>query len=167
MKTIACLLGIVLLPVAAFAAEKKSKAPVPNASLSDVKWGKPVNTAGFDKNTLTGKVVVVEEWGVNCPECLAGLPKLAKMAKAGADKGLAVIGFECQNGTKENILKVLKSTRVEYPIQTWGSAPGNTEGSIPYVCVFDVTGKLVFNGSPSEDGFEAAVKKALRDVKSN
>jgi TATA-box binding protein (TBP) (component of TFIID and TFIIIB) len=31
--------------------------------------------------------------------------------------------------------------------------------------VFDTTGKLVFNGSPHDDNFERAVKKALRDIK--
>lgn len=167
MKTIVCLLGIAFLPLTSFAEEKKPKAAIPTASLADVKWGKPVNVPAFDKDSLTGKVVVVEEWGVNCPECLAGLPKIAKLAKSGKDKGLIVVGLECQNGTKENILKILKSTRVEYPVLSGGSATGSSEGSLPYACVFDVNGKLVFHGSPSEEEeeFESAVKKALRDVK--
>ncbi len=164
MKTIACLLGIAFLPVIAIAREKKEAAVLPVASLSDVKWGEVVNDAPFKVEDLAGKVVVVEEWGVNCPPCIASLPDLAKMAKSGEKKGLVVVGLERQQSPKEAILKILKSARVEYPVMSGGSAPGST-GGIPHVCVFDVTGKLVFNGNPHDEDFERAVKKALRDVK--
>lgn len=162
MKTIACLFGLALFPVLATA--KDGKAALPDATLADVKWGTPVNEATFNKDQLAGKVVVVEEWGVNCAPCIASLPDLAKMAKSGEKKGLVVVGLERQQSKKEDILKVLKGAKVEYPVQSGGSAPGNT-GGIPHVCVFDVTGKLVFNGNPHDEDFERAVKKALRDVK--
>lgn len=164
MKAIACLLGIALFPVAAFAKEKEEKAAVPNASLSDVNFGEVVNGVPFDKTTLAGKVVVVEEWGVNCGPCIASLPDLAKMAKSGEKKGLVVVGLERQNSPKEDILKVLKTARVAYPVMAGGSAPGNT-GGIPHVCVFDTTGKLVWNGNPHDEDFERAVKKELRAIR--
>lgn len=162
MKTTACLLALAFLPVTAFA--KDEKPALPAATLADVKWGKPVNEAPFNQDALAGKVVVVEEWGVNCGPCIASLPALAKMAKSGEKKGLVVVGMERQNSTKEEILKVLKDARVEYPVLSGGSAPGGT-GSIPHVCVFDATGKLVFNGNPHDEDFERAVKKALREIK--
>jgi thiol-disulfide isomerase/thioredoxin len=166
MKNIAILLGLVLLPVTAYAKKKEEKPALPLATLSDVKWGTAVNEAPFDEKALTGKVVVVEEWGVNCGPCIASLPNLAKMAKSGAKKGLVVVGLERQNSTKEAILKVLKSAKVEYPVMSGGSAPGAT-GGIPHVCVFDASGKIVFNGSPHNEDFERAVKKALREVKAS
>lgn len=146
------------------AKEKQEKTTLPDASLSDVSWGTQVNTAVFKKDELAGKVVVVEEWGVNCPPCLASLPNLAKLAKSGEKKGLVVVGLECQGSAKEQILKILKGARVEYPVMSGGSAPGST-GGIPHVCVFDVTGKIVFNGSPHDSDFEKTVKKAMRDAK--
>ncbi len=164
MKSITCLLAFVALSVAAFAKDKEEKPALPDASLADVKWGSPVNEVPFDQGALAGKVVVVEEWGVNCPPCIASLPGLAKMAKSGQKKGLVVVGMERQNSSKEDILKVLKSARVEFPVLSGGSAPGGT-GGIPHVCVFDITGKLVFNGTPHDEDFERAVKKALREVK--
>jgi thiol-disulfide isomerase/thioredoxin len=166
MKLITCLFGLALLPVTAFAKEKEAKAALPSASLTDVKWGTPVNEAPFNQAELTGKVVVVEEWGVNCAPCIASLPELAKMAKSGEKRGLVVVGLERQNSSKEDILKVLKSARVEYPVMSGGSAPGNT-GGIPHACVFDVTGKLVFSGSPHDEDFERSVKKAMREMKPN
>lgn len=164
MKPLACLLGIAFLPALAFAKEKKSEASLPVASLSDVSWGTLVNDAPFNKDELAGKVVVVEEWGVNCPPCIASLPELAKMARSGEKRGLVVVGLERQQSPKDVILKILKSARVEYPVMSGGSAPGGT-GGIPHACVFDVTGKLVFNGNPHDEEFERSVKKALRQVK--
>jgi thiol-disulfide isomerase/thioredoxin len=163
MKTIACLLGIAFLPVIAIAKEKETEKPVPNASLSDVKWGTVVNETPFNKDSLAGKVVVVEEWGVNCGPCIASLPDLAKLAKSNEKKGLVVVGLERQNSSKEEILKVLKSAKVKYSVMAGGSAPGNT-GGIPHACVFDTTGKLVWHGNPHNEEFERSVKKALRDV---
>jgi hypothetical protein len=58
---------------------------------------------------------------------------------------------------------VLKAAKVKYPVMSGGSAPGSN-GTIPRVCVFDATGKMVFNGRPDES-FERAVKKQLREVK--
>lgn len=164
MKTLFCLIGFIALPTLSFAKEKEAKPALPDASLSDVRWAEVVNGAEFNKDQLAGKVVVVEEWGVNCGPCIASLPDMAKMAKSGAKKGLVVVGLERQGSTEEDILKVLKTAKVEYPVMSGGSAPGNT-GGIPHVCVFDVTGKLVFSGSPSNEDFEKAVKKAMRDAK--
>lgn len=164
MKTLACLLGIALLPTLAIAREKKEEKVVPEASLADVQWGAVVNEVPFNKDELTGKVVVVEMWGVNCPPCIASLPELARLAKSNEKKGLAVVGLECQNSPKEEILKILKTARVKYPVLAGGSAPGSS-GGIPYVCVFNTAGKLVWNGSPHDEDFERAVKKALREIK--
>lgn len=164
MKTLTCLLGIAFLPVLATAKEKAADKPVPSATLEEVTFGTVVNDVPFDKETLTGKVVVVEEWGVNCPPCVASLPMLAKMAKSNEKKGLAVVGLECQGSPKEAIVKLLKSAGVKYPVMAGGSAPAGT-GTIPHACVFDVTGKLVWTGNPHDENFERAVKKALRGVK--
>ena len=164
MKKLICFVGVALLPIIAIAKEKKDEASVPDATLADVRWAEVVNDEPFDETALAGKVVVVEEWGVNCPPCIASLPDLAKLAKSNAKKGLVVVGLERQNSPKEAILKVLKSARVGYPVMAGGSAPGNT-GGIPHVCVFDGTGKLVWNGNPHDGDFERAVKKQLRALK--
>jgi thiol-disulfide isomerase/thioredoxin len=146
------------------AKEKAAEKAVPDASLSDVRYGAAVNEVPFNKDELVGKVVVVEEWGVNCPPCIASLPDMAKLAKSYEKKGLVVVGLECQNSPKESILKILKSARVKYPVMAGGSAPAGTS-TIPHACVFDTTGKLVWTGNPHDPEFQRAVKKALREVK--
>ncbi|MCW1885275.1 TlpA family protein disulfide reductase [Luteolibacter flavescens] len=165
MKAIPALIALVALALPAFAADKKNKdkASVPDASVSQVKWAEVVNGASFDKDALTGKVVVVEEWGVNCGPCIASLPDMAKLAKRYDKKGLVVVGLERQNGTKEQILKLLKPARVEYPVMAGGNGPVPSDG-IPHAMVFGTDGKLVWHGHPASDEFEDAVKDALKTV---
>ena len=165
MKFVSCLIGIALMSGSAFAKDKeKTETAVPDASLTDVRFGEVVNEVPFNKDDLKGKVVVVEEWGVNCPPCIASLPELAKLAKSNEKKGLVVVGLECQGSKKEDILKVLKDAKVKYAVMAGGSAPGG-KGTIPHACVFDTTGKLVWTGNPHDEGFEKSVKKALRETK--
>jgi thiol-disulfide isomerase/thioredoxin len=164
MKTIPALIALVALALPAFAAKKdKDKASVPDASVDQVKWAEVVNEAAFDKDALEGKVVVVEEWGVNCPPCIASLPHLAKLAKRYEKKGLVVVGLERQGSSKEDILKVLKSARVQYPVMAGGSGPVPSDG-IPHAMVFGADGKLVWHGHPADDEFEDSVKDALKGV---
>jgi thiol-disulfide isomerase/thioredoxin len=157
MKALAYLLTALLVPLTLSAKEKEEKPSVPNATIDDVRFGEVVNEATLDKEQLKGKVVVVEEWGVNCPPCIASLPDLARLAKSNEKKGLVVIGMEMQNSKKEDILKVLKSARVNYPV--------TKSNSIPHALVFDSTGKLVWHGNPHDEDFEREVKKALRAIK--
>lgn len=148
----------------ATAKEKVEKPPLPAISLAEVRWGNMANEANFNKDELAGKVVIVEEWGTKCAPCIASLPGLARMAKSGEKKGLVVVGFEVQGSLKEDILKALRTARVEYPVMSGGAVPGGS-GGIPRASVFDVTGKIIFNGHPNDPEFEKIVKKALREVK--
>jgi thiol-disulfide isomerase/thioredoxin len=161
MKCIATIAALAVTTLGLLAKEKE--AAVPDATLDQVQWGEVVNDVEFDADALEGKVVVVEEWGVNCPPCIASLPDLAKLAKRYDDKGLVVVGLERQNSTAEDINKVLKDARVKYPVMKGGSAPVST-GGIPHACVFGVDGKLVWHGHPADKEFERALKAALREV---
>jgi thiol-disulfide isomerase/thioredoxin len=163
MKSIPSLaVALVALALPAFAAKKDKKA-VPDASVDQVKWAEVVNEAPFDKEALAGKVVVVEEWGVNCGPCIASLPDMAKMAKRYEKKGLVVVGLERQGSSKEDILEVLKDAKVKYPVMAGGSGPVPSDG-IPHAMVFGADGKLVWHGHPADDEFEDAVKDALKAV---
>ncbi len=164
MKVIpAAIIAFAAIALPAFAGKKDKEKAVPDASVSEVRWAEVVNDAAFDKEALDGKVVVVEEWGVNCPPCIASLPHLAKLAKRYEKKGLVVVGLERQGSSKEAILKVLKEARVQYPVMSGGSGPVPSDG-IPHAMVFGADGKLVWHGHPADDEFEDSVKDALKAV---
>ncbi len=165
MKLLPCTvlaLAAALLPAAAKDKDEEDKA-APDASVSQVRWGEVVNDVAFDPKDVEGKVVVVEEWGVNCGPCIASLPDMAKLAKRYAKKGLVVVGLEVQGGTEDEILDLLKEARVKYPVTKGGNAPVST-GGIPHACIFGTDGKLIWHGHPADDDFERQLKKALRAV---
>ncbi|MGC4013192.1 MAG: TlpA disulfide reductase family protein [Luteolibacter sp.] len=164
MKKALFVCALLALPGLSPAKEKKDAAAVPNASVDQVQWGTPANDTAFDKTQLKGKVVVVEEWGVNCAPCIASLPELAKMAKTYEKSGLVVVGLERQGSTKEAINKVLDAAKVKYAVQAGGAGPVPSSG-IPHALIFAADGKLAWHGNPHDEDFEKEVKKALRDAK--
>ncbi|MFD0893106.1 TlpA family protein disulfide reductase [Luteolibacter ambystomatis] len=164
MKKALFVCALLALPGLGLAKDKKEETAVPSASVDQVRWGTPANEAAFDKDQLKGKVVVVEQWGVHCAPCIASLPNLAKMAKTYEKSGLVIVGLESQNGSKEEITKLINDARVKYPIQSGGSVPVSSSG-IPHALVFGADGKLTWHGNPHDEDFEKEVKKALREAK--
>ncbi|WP_052573691.1 TlpA disulfide reductase family protein [Haloferula sp. BvORR071] len=172
MKLIPSILAALLaLAVPAMSADKKDKdkgkeeAAVPDVTIDAISFkGEVVNGVAFDKASMKGKVVVVEDWGVNCGPCIAFLPEMAKFAKSNEKKGVVVVGIECQGGTNEQIMKLLKPARVAYPVFAGGNSGAST-GTIPHACVYGADGKLLWHGNPTDDKFERTVKDALKAVK--
>lgn len=87
------------------------KAPL--FSVSNWVQGEPTN---FDQ--LTGKVVLVEVFQVNCPGCfLYSLPQALDLHQRYSDKGLAVLGIatafeDFDKNTLENLLKLVNHHEV-------------------------------------------------------
>lgn len=87
------------------------KAPL--FSVSDWVQGEPTN---FDQ--LTGKVVLVEVFQVNCPGCfLYSLPQALDLHQRYSDKGLTVLGIatafeDFDKNTLENLLKLVNHHEV-------------------------------------------------------
>lgn len=85
----------------------------PLFSISEWVQGEPVN---FDQ--LTGKVVLVEVFQVNCPGCfLYALPQAIDLYQRYADQGLAVLGIatafeDFDKNTLENLLKLVERNEV-------------------------------------------------------
>ena len=155
MKTI--LLSTLALCTVAFAADKKS--PVPDAKLSDFKIGAVVSGPAVDFANTGGKAVVIEAWGVNCGPCIASLPHIEQLAKRNKSDTIFV-GAECQNSPDDKINAIVKKNKLSYTI-TKGGVQGPVKFSgIPHAFVFDTTGKLIFQGSPSDKDFEKSVRTA-------
>ena len=158
MKITSCLIAIISLTVGAFAADKKSS--VPDAKLSDYKLGTLITGPAVDLANTGGKGVVIEQWGIHCPPCLASLPHMEQLAKA-KKAHVLFIGAHSQSTTDDQVKEVVKKNRLSYSIVNGASGPGGT-GTIPHVFVFDATGKLIFNGTPFDREFDSAVQKAGR-----
>ena len=132
--------------------------------LSEWKLGKVLFGERITKTDLKGKVVVIENWGVHCPPCIASLPHLAELDQKNRDKGLRIIGAESQGSTKEQIKPLIEKAKVEYTIVSGAEGPIQVTG-IPRAFVFGADGKLVYDGGPADPAFVKAIDDALAEVK--
>ncbi len=91
------------------------------------------------------------------------MPHLVQMDKKLREKGLVIIGAECQRSSNDKIKQVTDNAKVEFTITKGVSGPMKVRG-IPVALVFDTKGKLIYKGHSSDNNFERTVKKALKDV---
>jgi thiol-disulfide isomerase/thioredoxin len=145
----------------ALRAEAKTETAVAQVNLSQFSFGKTIAGTEVTAESLKGSPVIVEFWGVNCGPCLAAMPMLNALAKRHDSKGLKVIGVESQNSSDEAILGIVKKLKIKFPITNRGSHPLNFSG-IPHSAVFAADGTMLFEGHPTDKGFDRAVKEALK-----
>ena len=132
--------------------------------LSEWHFGQVLFGDSISAADLKDKVVVIENWGVHCPPCIASLPHMAELDKKYRDKGLRIIGAESQGSPKEAIKPLLERAKVEYTITAGANGPIPVI-AIPRCFIFDGQGALVYDGYPSGPGFENAIKDSLRKTK--
>lgn len=152
-KTFGAALVAPLLVISCQAKEKEYK-------LSQWQLGKVLFGEKLTKTDLKGKVVVIENWGVQCPPCIASLPHLAELDRKHRANGLVIIGAESQGHGKADIKPIIEKAKVEYTITEGAEGPIDFS-AIPRVFVFDTTGALVYNGSPSGAEFDKSITDAL------
>jgi hypothetical protein len=91
------------------------------------------------------------------------MPQLAALDKRYGKKGFQLIGIHAQSGSDEEILAVVKQTKVKFPIARDGSSAVNFSG-IPHMFIFNPKGELVFEGHPAGGEADKIIRKELRNV---
>lgn len=72
--------------------------------------GEPLSLSSYD-----GKVVVVNVWGAWCPPCRAEADDLAVAAKELQPEGVAFLGINTRDTSRDNALSFQRSREVPYP----------------------------------------------------
>lgn len=109
---------------------------------------------------LAGKVVLVDEWGVNCPPCRALLPELQKYYEAFRHKPFIIVGSHLQSASKEEVKAVLAKSKVTYPVYSgFAIAEGRPHngGAIPFIYVVGRTGRILYSGRDLKSAIEASI----------
>lgn len=130
---------------------------------ADIALGKHVSGPTLAADGLAGHVVVLEFWGINCPPCIASMPKLEELHRQCGPQGLVVIGAHAQGGGADDIRRTVNELGVTFTIVENANVNGGMDfDGIPHCMVFDHTGKCVFRGSPGDahDVVVAAVQAA-------
>ncbi len=110
-------------------------------------YGKPLTEAD-----LTGKVVYVEYWGINCGPCRAAFPHLVEaVAQFGRTGSFVMIGSHMQELTPEvaTYLQSVNCNFTNYQQYICPLAPLKS-GGIPQAYLLNFRGELVGSGHPKE-----------------
>ena len=88
---------------------------------------KPVKLADYK-----GKITIVDVWGTWCPPCRAEIPHFIDLYKQYKDKGLEIVGINCEQDSPAEVKKTIddfvKETKIPYRCAV---NDGKTEGKIP------------------------------------
>ena len=109
MKYLFVIIAIFVFSFSAFGQKKtneKPLAPILEAAMLD---GKIVNTAN-----LRGKVIVLNLWFVNCPNCVEEIKMLNKIVEDYSGKDVVFLGLATNN--KTDLQKFLKKNPFKYQI---------------------------------------------------
>jgi thiol-disulfide isomerase/thioredoxin len=108
-----------------------------------------------------GYVVLVDFWATWCAPCRERFPHLVATAKKYADNGLVCMSVSLNEPDgKKDALTFLNEKRAEFPNFLLIQRPQDErrlveyfgyDGGIPFMAMFDKTGKKVWDGRPSSD----------------
>lgn len=105
----------------------------------------------IDAAFLQGKVYLVEYWGINCPPCVAAMPKLRDLqAQYGPSGVFCIVGSHVQEMSDE-VKTFLNAQQINFPVYQGVYNPlARPQGGIPHSALIDFKGNLVAEGHPGE-----------------
>jgi len=140
----------------------KVKKSVPEFSLTTL------DGTQITRDSLKGKVVILDFWATWCAPCRAAIPHMASLYETYKDQGLEVVGVSLDKGESE-VGDFIKRNHVPYPIAMGTNNPiikdlGNIS-SLPTIILLDKKSSIEFKvvGFNAEIGtkLEKKIKELL------
>ena len=99
---------------------------------------------------LRGKVVVIKYWGHACPPCIDAIPHTTDLAKEYGHDKLVIIANQSWSASDERSKEVWKKHAKNNMVMVVnrGKFKNFKPKSVPWVLIFDHTGKSVWQGYP-------------------
>ena len=121
---------------------------------------KPFHGPAVTKEMLTGKVILVEFWGTQCPPCIASLPKLQALHEKYKGTGkFQMIGSHVQPKSGKTDELIAKNA-LTFPIFQQMRLEGLNFTGIPYLALINHKGEIVEKGHFSFDLIEKYIEAA-------
>lgn len=129
-----------------------------------------INTAPLKLESLRGKVVLLDFWAFDCPNCAEAMPHVMELQKKYAKDGLVIIGVHTPRIDYEKdlvkIREAVKKKEIEYPVvvdskyDIWSDYACD---AWPEVFVLDQEGtiRLSHTGVGRYDEIEKMIQKLL------
>jgi thiol-disulfide isomerase/thioredoxin len=160
-----------LLLLAAVVAARLSALTIDEISLGEHAQGPRLTT-----QDLEGKVVLVDFWGVKCPDCIAEMPGYQQLYQRYKDDGFHLVAMEKQHHHLPEIndllstLPTLRDAGLQYQI-TYGDVgaanqphvPGHYVAYLPANFLFSSDGNLVATNVHGDD-LEGKIRELLEET---
>ena len=113
----------------------------------DFSLKRPDGEPPFTKDSLKGKVIVLDFWATWCGPCRESIPELAHIAEKYKDKGLQVNGIAVDDTrTRDQVPAAIKGLGINYPVVFGLDSPSIVKDypapSIPMMYIIDKKGNL-------------------------
>jgi thiol-disulfide isomerase/thioredoxin len=129
-------------------------------STKDILLGTQVLGAKVQASNLKDRVVLFDCWGINCPPCLAAMPRTAELNSELGDFGLVILGAHQQGGNADDVRAVALKHRANFPILQNSFVRGAEDNKfLPHCILFDHKGACIFRGNPN--AVEPSMRKAV------
>jgi thiol-disulfide isomerase/thioredoxin len=141
----------------------------PTDCLPDLSYLDTEGTA-WPRESLTGKVVMINFWATWCAPCKYEIPALSATYKDYADKGFVLLGVMMDHDevAGDELTEFAKSVGLAYPIvpidaDIWSTF--NAPDALPMTFIYDRAGKLRLRhrGALSENQLESVVEELLAE----
>lgn len=141
----------------------------PEFKLKDVMTGKVVTLSEFQGK----KVVMLEFWATWCDICKREMPNLVKFNAAWKDKGLALLSIVLPSGNVDDIRKIARDKKLNYPVLLDADLSVATKsyglaGPIPLKVVIDHKGTVryahVGDYPPGEDELPFVIEDLVKEM---
>ncbi|MFH1226384.1 MAG: hypothetical protein V1701_00595 [Planctomycetota bacterium] len=130
-----------------------------NTAIDSINFGELVSGDAFSKEDLRNYAVGIEFWRIKYPPCSCGcggrkpLSNPIEWHAKYESKGLILLAFHIAGDeTKEEIIALCKSNKIDFPIYKGGRIKGIQISDIPTFILFDHRGDMVYNGDPKQAG---------------
>lgn len=109
-----------------------------------------VDTSGtaYTKQSLKGKVVLVNFWATWCKPCLREIPDLSRAYDKYKDQGLVVLGVMTDDPDNQQLLNFQSDHEMTYPVIRASSdilLSYNYPGALPTTFIYDRSGRRVYD----------------------
>ena len=108
-----------------------------------------ISKVNFDPESLKGKVIFFEYWGVNFQSSKSSIPRLVNLQRQYAKTGKFTVITSQLHSDKDKAIAFLKFSNVNFPVfQGFRSTEAPCSDTIPHAILIDHTGKIVSQGYP-------------------
>lgn len=161
-------------PDSALAANKKSPYPVLGNMPEFTQVTTWLNSPPLTKESLRGKVVLIDFWTYSCINCIRTLPAVTRWDEKYRNQGLVIVGVHTPEFQFEkevdNIKAAIARHGIKYPVAVdndYGTWKAYSNQFWPAKYLIDAEGKLRLThfGEGDEDVFEQAIQSILMEAK--